>query len=141
LLRGEQGRKGNEMRELMLMMILLGMSGSAPAAWEKFELDGDGNTVYLDTASIRRHGNTVKVYALIDSRKAETVGDERYLSIKAEIELDCVKNLVRVAYLSVYTDKMGTGTIVKFGKVDDEPEPIEVGSPSAALSELACNQR
>ncbi|MBL0121718.1 MAG: hypothetical protein IPP88_02975 [Betaproteobacteria bacterium] len=129
------------MRKLILMMFLFGVSSIAHATWEKFEMDGNGDTSYLDKSSIRRYGDKVKVYVLVDARQIETVGNDKYRSIKSELELDCTRSLVRVAYLSMYTDKMASGIIIKFGALDRELEPIEEGSPSATLLSLVCTTR
>jgi hypothetical protein len=77
----------------------------------------------------------------MDSKQTETAGTDKYQSAKAEIELDCANNLVRVAYLSLYTDKLASGVIIKFGKIDGELAPIEEESPSASLLTRACKQR
>ena len=128
------------MRKLILIMLLFSVSGYVLAAWEKSDVDSNGDTVYFSPASIRRSGNTVKVLVLVDTNKAGTIENSAYRSMKAEIELECARRLMRVFFLSMYSGKMGDGSIIKFGKIDNAWQLIEDGSPSVALSELACKK-
>ncbi len=126
------------MRNWLMTLLMACTCGNALAAWERFDAGENGDTVYLDPASMRRHGEKVKVYVLLDTKKAGTAGEFQYRSIKSELELDCANSLVRVAFVSLYTDRMASGVVVRFGSLDREPEAIEDGSPSASLRARVC---
>lgn len=125
----------------LLLSLVAGFSGSARAAWEKSEVDVNGDTVYFDPASIRRYNSIVKILVLKDSLRPAAIEKETFRSLKANLEIDCSTGQVRVFFLSVYSNSMGAGRIIHFGKIDDDWQPIEEGSPGVALAARLCPQK
>jgi len=125
----------------LVMVLLLCVATSTLASWERSEADPVGDDVYFEPASIRRHGNIVRMRVLMDGKKAASVEAEQYRSIKAEIEFECVQSQMRVYFLSLHTQKMGGGNIVRFGPVDNDWRLVEAGGNSVALLEQACRRR
>jgi hypothetical protein len=73
---------------LSLIILLLLSSGPVNAEW--VEVGGyDRLTSYTDTATIRRKGNVVRMWDLIDFKTVQTSAGKPYLSVKAVREYDC----------------------------------------------------
>jgi len=72
----------------------------------------DGNErarVYLDTETINRSGEWVRVWVVDDLKIAETRGFRKYLSTRAHEEHDCAKERFRLLALEYFSGNMGSG--------------------------------
>ena len=128
-----------------LITLLLLSSGSAYAAWvavEKNYLLPGLQTLYVDPATIRRDGNLVAVWQLVDFKwmQGSARGPARFLSTKTHKQFDCAKPRLRLLAFTEYSRNMGTGISVD-GLVDTgnwilvEPESI-----NQALWEVVCGK-
>jgi hypothetical protein len=101
------------MKRLLLFTLLVLSSGPAYAEWVKVsDRDEAGKTVYVDTATIRRNSNLVKMWQFHDYKTVQTVGGVRFLSAKEEWEFDCVEERSRSLGLKEFSGNMGSGTVV-----------------------------
>ena len=129
----------------LLTTVLFLSSGPAYAAWvavEKNYLLPGLQTLYVDPATIRREGNLVAVWQLVDFKwmQGSARGPARFLSTKTHKQFDCAKQRLRLLAFTEYSRNMGTG-ISADGLVDTgnwilvEPESI-----NQALWEVVCGK-
>jgi hypothetical protein len=127
------------MHKAILMMLLAIVSSSATAV-EWIEVDFDGNvTVYADLATIRKVGDRVKMWILIDYKTAQA--GNPYMSIRGQSEFDCKRERMRSLFLSFYSSNMGRGHVVDS---DDDPakwKRVTPGSIDDSLWQIACGKR
>lgn len=128
-----------------LIIFLFLRSIPAYAEWEAVEKDyllPGLQTVYVDPESIRREGNLVTIWQLIDFRwmQGNPRGPHRFLSTKTHKQFDCVEKRVRLLAFTEFSRGMGTG-MPRDGYVDkDNWLPVEAESISHALWEAACGK-
>ena len=127
------------MRKAVLMLLLALLSGSAAAEWVKVDFDGNA-TVYANPASIRKAGNRVKMWNLIDYMTAQAEMGRPYMSVTTQSEFDCKKGQTRSLYLSFHSGHMNKGHTV--GSVNESGKwiPVVAGSMSETLWQLACGK-
>jgi hypothetical protein len=128
-----------------LIIFLFLRSIPAYAEWEAVEKDyllPGLQTVYVDPESIRREGNLVTIWQLIDFRwmQGNPRGPHRFLSTKTHKQFDCVEKRVRLLAFTEFSRGMGIG-MPRDGYFDkDNWLPVEAESISHALWEAACGK-
>ena len=126
-----------------LALLLVLSSGSVYAEWvavEKDYLSPGLQTVYIDPDSIRREGNLVTLWQLIDFKwmQGSARGPARFMSTKTHKQFDCGEKRVRLLAYTDFSRQMGTG-IPTNGYVDSDIwMPVEPDSMNQALWEVAC---
>lgn len=128
-----------------LIIFLFLSSIPAHAEWVAVEKDyllPGLQTVYVDSESIRREGNLVTIWQLIDFKwmQGNPRGPHRFLSTKTHKQFDCAGKRVRLVAFTEFSRGMGTG-MPRDGYVDkDNWLPVEAESMSHALWEAACGK-
>lgn len=121
--------------------ILFGPSaeGATEQAWVKAGASSEagGYDIYIDTAIIRRKGDTVKMWHLHDFHTAQLSLGKTYFSAKNWVEYDLKNARRRTLYFSWHADRMGAGVAVL--RVDEHSSwrTVQPGSVSALLSGIA----
>lgn len=127
----------------LLVMLLFLSTVSAYAEWvvvEKDYLLPGLQTVYLDPESIRREGDLVTMWQLIDFTwmQGNPRGPTRFLSTRTHKQFDCAEKRLRLLAFTEFSGGMGKG-ILAHGYVDkDNWLPVEPESINQALWEIAC---
>lgn len=134
-----------------LITLLFLSSVPAYAEWvavEKNYLLPGLRTVYVDPDTIRREGNLVTVWQLIDFKWMQGnqgigplgFGPHRFLSTKTHKQFDCAETRLRLLAFTEFSGRMGTG-IPADGYVDKGNWiPVEPESINQALWEVACGK-
>lgn len=126
------------MRKAILMILLTVVSNSAAADWILAGRNATTN-LYTDPATVRKAGNTVKMWELIDFNAAQVSTEGRpYMSSKSQSEYDCKEKRTRVLYFTLHSEHMGRGETVFTGSNPRYWIPVVPGSGSAGLREIAC---
>jgi hypothetical protein len=125
------------MGKAILIVLLTVVSSSAVAEWTVFG-HNDEFIGYVDSASISRAGNLVRVSSLIDYKTVKTESGKAYVSVKAQHEFDCTEGQVRKLFLSEHSETMGNGEIVSYSYKAGTFEPIQPFSILEALWVVAC---
>ncbi|MEP6960265.1 MAG: surface-adhesin E family protein [Nitrospirota bacterium] len=129
-----------------LITLLVLSSGSVYAEWvaiEKDYLSPGLQTLYVDPDTIRREGNLVTLWQLIDFKwmQGSARGPARFLSTKTHKQFDCAEKRVRLLAFTEFSRQMGTGIPVD-GYIDrGNWLPVEPDSMNHALWEVACGNR
>ena len=139
-----------KMKKLLLTLMLAVVSSSAMAEWVEIGEIEDGDiTVYADPTTIRKTGNKVKIWVLID-RKTTWVPDGHktaieelgVLSSKGKRVYDCEKKQWRILFLALYSENMGGGETVLTINSRDEWKPVPPpDSAGRAVFKFACSFR
>ena len=95
-----------------LITLLLLSSGPAYAEWILIDNDKPGMTIYVNSDTIRRKGNLVKMWELFDFEIAGHVADTSHLSVKMHSEYDCTKGRKRELAMKSFSGNMGRGNAV-----------------------------
>jgi len=128
------------MKKLLLTLMLSIVSSSAMAEW--VEVDSNEKFIaYADPITIRKSGNKVKMWGLMDYNSVNEGAGYKYLSSKAQNEFDCKEEQRRTLYFSWHSENMGGGDVVYIG---DEPtknwSPVAPGSVGKNLWKFACGK-
>lgn len=126
-----------------LVTLLFLSTVPACAEWQAVEKDylAPGlQTVYINPESIRREGDLVTMWQLIDFTwmQGNPRGSTRFLSTKTHKQFDCAEKRLRLLAFTEFSGGMGKG-ILAHGYVDkDNWLPVESESMNQALWEFAC---
>ncbi len=134
-----------------LITLLFVSSFSAYAEWVAVEKDyllPGRQTVYVDPDTIRREGNLVTMWQLIDFKWMQGnqgigppgFGPHRFFSTKTRKQFDCAEKRLRLLAFTEFSHPMGTG-IPADGYVDKGNWlPVEPDSINHALWEVVCGK-
>ncbi len=122
------------MKKIVIMMLLFA-STNVLAEWTR--LGGtDDSTGYVDIQSIRKNGNKVKMWKLVDYKTAQ---DRSYLSILVREEYDCLEETKRSLDMYAYSGNMRNGDIVfSNANITEQPKTVLPGSNGEGLLKIAC---
>lgn len=128
-----------------LAALLFLNSVPASAEWvvvEKDYLLPGLQTVYVDPDNIRREGDLVTMWQLIDFKwmQGSARGPTRFMSTETHKQFDCAKKRLRLLAFTEFSHRMATG-IRANGYVDrDNWLSVEPESMNQALWEVACGK-
>lgn len=133
------------MKRLLLITLLFLSNVPVYAEWGTVEKDyllPGLQTVYIDSDTIRREGNLVTLWQLIDFKwmQGNPRGTPRFLSTKTHKQFNCAEKRLRLFAFTEFSRPMGTG-IPDDGYVDKSNWiPVEPESINQALWEVACGK-
>ena len=128
------------MKRLLLGLMLLLVSGAASAEWTSVGAS-DEHIQYVDKGSIRRNGNSVKMWGLMDYKTVEKTDGKSYLSSKEQREYDCKEERTRLLAFLWFSGQMGSGKVVLSNSVTSMTwDPIAPGSVGVTLWTIACGK-
>jgi len=127
------------MREAILAILLAVASSSAAAEW--VEVDSDETlTFYINPTTIRRDGNLVRMWELLEYKTARMRDKVKYMSSKAESEYDCKAEQLRTLSLSLHSGNMAGGGAVYSTDDPDNWRPVPRGGGIEVLWKIACGK-
>lgn len=98
------------MKRLCFGLVLAALCGSVAAAWERVGTSDDGMVVYADRATIRKSGDVVKMWVLLDYTTTQKDDSGKpYLSAKVLHDYDCKDERARTVYYSLHAGQMAAG--------------------------------
>ena len=130
------------MKKLLLTLLLAVVSSSAIAEWVEVAKGGEETetiTAYADPDTIRKTGNRVKMWVLVDYKKDEE--ESGILSARLKEEYDCKEKKQRILFMAFYSGHMGKDETVEIlsGAEGSWQQPL-VGGLAEALLEFACGK-
>jgi len=129
------------MKKLLLILMLTVVSSGAMAEW--VEVGGNDNvTSYADPTTIRKSGNKVKMWILLDfnSTQESATAGHKYLSSKSQYEFDCKEEQRKLFYFSWHSENMGGGDTVYIGVEPQKNWPIPPDSIAETIWKFACGK-
>ena len=126
------------MSKILLTCLLAIMSNSAAANWVK----ADGNekfTNYYDSTTIRKNGDKVKMWGLIDYNTAQEISDGKSgMSVLLQTEFDCKEEQIRILSFNGYSGNMGSGDLVYSNSYPQKWESLPPRSIGEKLLKFVC---
>jgi hypothetical protein len=120
----------------LLLILMLVVSTSAMAEWVAIgETEEKDLTVYADPTTIRKTGNTVKMWSLDDHKMVQ---NPDVISSRGLDEYDCEKKQRRPLFLAAYSGHMGKGETVLIHNERGDWNPTSPGSVGESVLEFAC---
>ena len=95
---------GIPMKNIWFALLLL--SSASGAAWTRVDT-GEEFDAYVDLATLRRHGDVVHVFILLDYKDAQQWSDMVYWSLTANKEYECAKGQHRTPNRYFHAEQMG----------------------------------
>jgi len=132
-------RKGyTSMKKVVLILMLF--STNAGAEWTPVGVSSNLQRYYADSSTIRRQGNLVKMWTLVDHKTAQKTEGIGFSSGKAQYEYDCDAGLRRLLYFQLHSGSMGQGEVVYTDADPSAWEPTSPDSVAESLWKFACKQ-
>jgi hypothetical protein len=127
----------------ILITLLLLSSGSAYAEWVSIgsSESGGGYTVYVNPDTIRRKGDLVKMWILLDYKTIQTVAGTSHLSVRSQHQYDCAEDRHRRLAYTFFSGNMGSGTVVYSNPDEGKWEPVASDSVAEGLWKIACDRK
>jgi hypothetical protein len=124
------------MKKLTILLISILISFNSYGKWTEVVESEGGDTMYIDTSTIKERNGYVYYWELTNWLKPSKYGD---MSYKAYVEVDCA--MVRSKYLSAafYTQHMTLGTFTSSPLTNEEWRYLSPGSVGAEKINYACN--
>jgi surface-adhesin protein E len=126
------------MKRLLLAVCLVLNAGPAFGEWELASEIGQRPKAYIDFSSIRRNGQFAKMWDLFDLETSRSVNGKTFQSSKHHKEYGCIEEQSRLIAMTAFSDRMGSGNVVKTFVYQDEWQPVEPGSVDQDLWQIAC---
>jgi surface-adhesin protein E len=99
-------------------------------------------TVYVDRDTIRRNGDVVKLWVMMDFKTRQIESSPPYLSVKSHREIDCTEERIRLVAVTAFSGNMGSGAILyRYSNSKDQGIPVEPGSVAQSLWNFACSKK
>jgi len=127
------------MKKLLMGLFLLTASGAAIAEWT-VEGRNEELTLYVDRATIRKNGNFVKMWSLVDYKKAKVIGGKSNLSQRSQWEFDCKEEKSRGLAITNFSGQMGSGAVNYTDSDTEKWVPVAPGSGDELLWKIACGK-
>lgn len=129
-------------RHVLAALMVALFSTSATAEWVQIG-ENNRSIAYIDTA-IRRSGDTATYWVMFDYKAVQESArsGRRYLSEKAQREIECRAERDRVLFFTWHSDQMGNGIVVYTGIKPTNWEPTSSpGSFANAFWQFICGKK
>jgi hypothetical protein len=115
------------------------ISSSVSAEWDYIARAADhSSATYVEGTSIRKLGDKVKLWEMLDYEEGRELGSKQVLSFKSLKEHDCKEKKYRGLSIIFYSNNMGKGAIV-YSNNDTRPwKKVIAGSTNEASFKYAC---
>ena len=126
-----------------LTSLLLLSSGPVYAEWvEVYVIDqAGGATIYVDSDTIRRKGDRVTMWELIDFKTTQALAGLSFSSLKKQSQYDCAEEQMRRLTVTDFSGNMGNGEVVYTDSSEQKWRPVEPDSSGQALWKVACGKK
>ncbi|MDK2745001.1 MAG: hypothetical protein NDI90_19050 [Nitrospira sp. BO4] len=126
---------------LLLGFTLLQLWNAAPlrAEWSLVDRN-DKAKIYVDSESIIRNGELVRVWVMDDLKTAQMRGLRKYLSSRAQEEHDCIKERFRLLALEYFSGNMGSGEALYKTSGESDWTPIPRGTLAQSVWKHVCKR-
>jgi hypothetical protein len=118
--------------------LLLLFEGSAIAGWDAVAVSETGMTVYIDRTTIHEDTYMVTMSVLHDYQLPEHLSSGAFLSFTSLEQYDCGELRSRTIRAVVFTEHMGSGSVLYSGSGNDTWQPVTPLSINHALWKVAC---
>lgn len=128
------------MRKVILIMLLAFVSSNAMAEWKNV-FKNDSSSIYIEFSTVRRAGDMVKFWQLIDYKAAQNMDKISYSSIRSLNQIDCKEERKKVLYGTFHSGNMANGNLIYIISEPLDWEPIPPGTLYSVLFKSFCNKK
>lgn len=125
---------------LALSLLQLGSAGPLYAEWVLVDRNNMAK-VYVDSESISRNGDVVKVWVLDDLMTAHIQGFSSFLSTRAQEEHDCAKERFRLVAIERFAGNMGAGNSIYKKSGESAWAPIPRETMAQSVWKFVCGKK
>lgn len=125
------------MKKLIPMLLLVGLSTNVFAEWTMVA-ESDNSVNYANLATIRRHGDTAKMWSLTDYKVSQELTQDRYLSDEGQYEYNCTEEQFRFVTVTFYSGNMSSGKQIYTISDGSKWQPVRPGSTGEKTFKVAC---
>lgn len=126
--------------KIVLMLVLGLVCSSASAEWRNVA-SYNSITLYVDSSTILKRGNMVKMWSLVDFKNPDTLEGRSYRSMKSQNEYDCKEVKNRMTYNSYHTGNMGDGEVFAINASIGDMMPVPPNSGNLIMWKIACGKQ
>ena len=112
----------------------------AYAEWLIVGIMQDGTSVYIDSESLHRQGNVVKMWALFDSSGMKVMDGISSRSMRAQFQIDCDQERYRSLAVTRFSGSMATGKVVSNAAGKGKWSPVAPKSVAKMLMNSQCKE-
>ena len=130
------------MKRLLLVCLMMTCSVSW-AEWEIYQID-DEVTRYLDRETIRKNGDIVKMWDMVDYSSYQDFQGKKYKSAKGYTVYDCKSEARATSALVFYSDVIGRGDVIMSNsrlEKDWQWKPIVPETIGQFVWKIACGKK
>ena len=130
------------MSRLLMLIVLMLSASSAWAEWTWVGEDPDtGLTAYIDYETMRRMGNLVEFWRLVDLKTTQKLLGVRFLSSKSQWQYDCLEEQEQGLAFTYFSKNMGKGVVVSSFSGLGKWEPVRPRSISEYVFKIVCDKK
>lgn len=101
----------------------------------------DKATVYVDSESVSRNGDLVRVWVLDDLKTSHTRGFSKFLSVRAQEEHNCANERFRLLAMERFSGNMGSGDVIHKKSGESGWAPIPRGTLAQSVWNYVCGKK
>lgn len=128
------------MKRFLVIVLLMLSIRPAYAEWLIVGIMQDGTSVYIDSESLHRQGNVVKMWALFDSSGMKVMDGISSRSMRAQFEIDCDQELYRSLAVTRFSGNMASGKVVYDAAGKGKWSPVAPKSVAKMLMNSQCKE-
>ena len=129
------------MKKIVVLLLLM-VSTSVFAEWTRVGSSHDGDmTIYVDYEKIKKIGNKVKIWVLMDYKTIQKLGNISHLSDVGLEECDCEEGTKQTIGFYQYAGNMGSGDVAHSNTSKSKSIPIPPDSVSEIFFNIACSKK
>jgi hypothetical protein len=98
----------------------------------------DRAKVYIDTETISRQGEWVRVWVMDDLQTAQAWGLRKYFSTRGQEEHDCARERFRLLALEYFSGNMGLGEALYKTAGESDWAPLPRGTLAQSVWKFVC---
>ena len=129
------------MSRILMLIVLMLSTGAVWAEWTEIGETDDGMTIYIDFSTIRRSGNFVEFWRLIDLKTTQKLVGVRFLSNKSQWQYDCLEKQEKGMTFTYFSKNMGNGVVVDSYSNPAKWESVEPESIHDAIFKIVCDKK
>lgn len=129
------------MRKSIWIVLVVVARNAFAGDWTPVSSD-DYMATYVDMESVRKTGNTSKIWVMYDYRKIQNFTDSiNYQSAGVQQEYDCENERSRILSYVFYSGQLRSGNVTYSYQKNGDWRPLVPDSVSHSVYRIACSDR
>jgi len=126
----------------LLPLVALLLATTAQAGWER-KGQTPNEVLYVDPLTLKRNGQVVKGWTLLDYKKPTRLvdGGKLALSTKQYYVVNCEEETAAATHATDYSELQGGGDVVDSYKFSGTQRPVSPDSMGGAIVQVFCSEK